>query len=314
MVETRRLFTFMRIIDIGSLTRAADVLRVAQPALSQQMQALEAELGQPLLVRSRRGVQPTAAGDALYRHAQVILRQWEDAVADVRVAGDGLTGSVSVGLAPYSNASLVAGELLAAVREKFPQVRLRITDNFGAVLSEAMMTGRLDLAILYDRGPIRGVNLERLYGEPLALMTHPGDDPDADGEPLELADLGARNLLLPGPTHTIRQVVTEACEEVGVRPRVVAEVESVGLVQQAVESGLGDTILPHSLARRVAAEAGLVVRPLPELEVYLSLGTPAALPRSEPAQKVHSLLREILQRLMPTWLRGLEGSAWTKSG
>lgn len=306
-MDTRRLFTFMRIVDTGSLTRAADVLRVAQPALSQQMQALETELGQPLLVRSRRGVEPTTAGMALYRHAQVILHQWDDAVADVRRAGDGLTGNVSVGLAPYSSAYLVGPPLLSAVRQHYPEVRLRITDNFGAVLSEAMMTGRLDLAILYDRGPIRGVDLERLYSEPLVLLS-PVDDADMASETgmrvaVAIAELAGRDLLLPGPTHTIRQVVTDACEEAGVLPRVVAEVESVNLVQQAVAQGLGVSLLPRSLARRIANQADLAVRDVvPAVEVHVSLGTPAALPQSQSAGEVRRLLREILQELVPQWV------------
>ena len=80
-METRRLATFVRIVDVGSLTRAADVLHIAQPALSQQINALEADLGQRLLIRSKLGVEPTEAGAALYRHAQVILKQVDDAVA-----------------------------------------------------------------------------------------------------------------------------------------------------------------------------------------------------------------------------------------
>ena len=90
------------VVDAGSITRAADLLHIAQPALSQQMTALESLFGQQLLSRSKQGVEPTEAGRVLYRHARVILRQLEQAHAEVEVVGRELAGGVSVGLAPYS--------------------------------------------------------------------------------------------------------------------------------------------------------------------------------------------------------------------
>ena len=69
-MDTRRLYSFVRIVDAGSITRAADILHIAQPALSQQMTSLETQFGQQLLIRSKQGVEPTDAGHALYRHAQ----------------------------------------------------------------------------------------------------------------------------------------------------------------------------------------------------------------------------------------------------
>lgn len=86
-MDTRRLYSFIKIIDAGSITRAADILHIAQPALSQQLSALEAQFGQQLLIRSKRGVAPTEAGRALYLHAQLILRQVDLAQAAVDVSG-----------------------------------------------------------------------------------------------------------------------------------------------------------------------------------------------------------------------------------
>ena len=98
-MDTRRLHAFVKIVDIGSLTRAAAILHIAQPALSQQIVALETHFGKQLLVRSKRGVIPTDAGRALYRHAQVMLRQLEQAETDIESAGTRIAGHVSVGLA-----------------------------------------------------------------------------------------------------------------------------------------------------------------------------------------------------------------------
>ena len=138
------------------------------------MTALEIHFGQQLLIRSKQGVEPTDAGRALYRHAQVILRQVESAQAEVSVVGRELAGGVSVGLAPYSTVSSIALPLLTAVRSRYPSILLHINENFGGVLSEAMMTGRMDMALLYDAGPIKGVNFERLLTEELMVVAPAG--------------------------------------------------------------------------------------------------------------------------------------------
>src|SRR5262245_41417102 len=101
-MDTRRLKSFLKIVDTGSLTRAAAALNIAQPALSQQLQSLEAHFRQKLLIRSQQGVKPTEAGRVLYRHAQAILKQFDQAETDVKRSSTSLSGHVSVGLAPYS--------------------------------------------------------------------------------------------------------------------------------------------------------------------------------------------------------------------
>lgn len=99
-MNLRRLRYFVKIVDLGSLTQAAEALHIAQPALSQQLSTLEGEFNERLLIRTKRGVTPTPAGMVLYRHAQTILRQLDQAHSDVGNAGQGLSGSVSVGWRP----------------------------------------------------------------------------------------------------------------------------------------------------------------------------------------------------------------------
>jgi LysR family nitrogen assimilation transcriptional regulator len=99
-MNLRRLKYFVKIVDIGSLTQAAEVLHIAQPALSQQVATLEGELDQQLLIRTKRGVTPTEAGKILYTHARTILRQCEQAQLAVNNVGQTLRGQVSIGLAP----------------------------------------------------------------------------------------------------------------------------------------------------------------------------------------------------------------------
>jgi LysR family nitrogen assimilation transcriptional regulator len=296
-MDTRRLYSFVRVIDAGSITRAADLLHIAQPALSQQMSGLEAQFGQQLLSRSKRGVEPTEAGRALYRHAQVILRQLDRAHAEVTVVGRELAGRVSVGLAPYSTVNALALPLLSAVRTRYPRVLLHINENFGGVLSEALMTGRMDMALLYDSGPIRGVDFERLLTEELVVVAPEGVGlPGPPQEAVSMAELSDVPLLLPGPTHTIRRVVDHAFDQAGTAANVVGEVESVSLMARAVHTGLGATVLPVSVARRMLGRGTLQLRHLaPALEVHVSLGTASGQELSRAAEAIRTLLREVLR-------------------
>lgn len=158
-MNLRRLKYFVKIVDIGSLTQAADVLHIAQPALSQQLATLEGELQQQLLIRTKRGVTPTEAGNILYMHAQTILRQCEQAHSAVNCAGQALSGQVSVGLALGSAAPNMAAQLLQAVREQHPRILLYINENFNSVLAELVTEGRMDMAVIAEPRPAKALSV-----------------------------------------------------------------------------------------------------------------------------------------------------------
>ncbi|WP_027929130.1 nitrogen assimilation transcriptional regulator NAC [Amycolatopsis thermoflava] len=299
-MDTRRLYSFVKIVDAGSITRAADILRIAQPALSQHVSMLERDFKQQLLIRSKRGVAPTEAGRALYRHAQLILRQVEQAQAAVSVSGRAPAGSVSVGLAPYSTGAALALPLLRAVRERYPDIVLHINENFGGVISEAIMTGRMDMAFIYDAGPIRGVQFEPMRTEELFLVAGPGCAVPG-GDEVAAGDLAEVGLLLPSRIHTIRRVVEAAFARAEVEPRVVGEIESVLTLVSAVGADLGATVLPWSAARAILDTEHLMVRRIvdPVIEVKLSLCTSDHQPLSEAALAVHDLFHELIATFRP---------------
>ncbi|KPH97905.1 transcriptional regulator, LysR family [Actinobacteria bacterium OK074] len=300
-MDTRRLYSFVKIVDAGSITRAADILHIAQPALSQQLSSLEAQFKQQLLIRSKRGVAPTEAGRALYRHAQLILRQVDLAHAAVDVSGRAPAGNVSVGLAPYSMGAALALPLLRSVRARYPDILLHINENFGGVISEAIMTGRMDMAFIYGAGPLRGVQFEPLRTEDLFLIAAPGGAaPPGEGD-VRLAELADVGLLLPSRIHTIRQVVDGAFQQASLEPRVVGEIESVLTLVSAVGADLGATVLPWSAARAILDVRNLVVRRIvePAIPVKLSLCTSDSQPLSEPALAVHDLFHELITDFAP---------------
>jgi LysR family transcriptional regulator, nitrogen assimilation regulatory protein len=309
-MNLRRLQYFVKIVDIGSLTQAADILHVAQPALSQQLATLEGEVRQQLLLRTKRGVTPTEAGKVLYRHAQLILRQCEQARADMDAAEGGLSGAVSVGLAPGTAAAGLAVPLLRAVRTRHPGVVLYLNETYGTTLSELVMNGRMDLAVLYGgKTAVHSLAFRPLLRERLCLVGPAALAPPPETVPLRLiADM---DLVLPRPYNVVRKMVDDACAGIGIAPRVVAEIESASTLVAVIAEGLGATILPESMAREVVASSPSWLSRIiePEIEAPLALCRSDHLPLSEPAQAVG----DILLQLVADWPGNLLGDGAPRS-
>ena len=297
-MNLRRLKYFVKIVDIGSLTQAADVLHIAQPALSQQLATLEGEVHQQLLVRTKRGVTPTEAGKVLYRHAQLILRQCDQAQVDMVAAGRGLSGAVSVGLAPGTAAATLALPLLRIVRARHPGVLPYLNESYGSTLSELIMNGRMDLAVLYGgKVAVHGLAFVPLLREQLYLVGPKSLPAPPDAVPLKA--LAEMDLYLPRPYNVVRRLVDEAFISAGMVARVAAEIESAGTLTAVIADGLGMSILPASMAREVAQACGAWQSRIidPVIEAPLALCQSDHLPLSEPAQAVKEILLELVAAL-----------------
>jgi LysR family nitrogen assimilation transcriptional regulator len=298
-VDLRRLRSFVKVVDLGSITRAADVLHVAQPALSQQILSIERLFGQPLLVRGKSGVTPTKAGRIAYRHAQVMLRQLEQARSEVRKAGDGLQGRVTVGVVPYSSASGLVLALMQEVADRYPQILLHIHENFEGVLAEELLQGRMDMAFLYELSARPGLLYSPLNTEPLCIVAARGTAPAlAPGQPVDPVALADFPLLLPSRIHAIRQMVEAYFEANQVKPRVLAEIESLETLGAAVREGLGGAILPALAARAIADCPSFVVRRLlgEATELMLFLCAAESHAPSEAVLAVHDLAADLAGR------------------
>lgn len=299
-MDIRRLHAFVRIVDIGSITRASAILRVAQPALSQQIAALESHFGKQLLVRSKRGVVPTEAGKVLYRHGLQILKQVEQAELDITSSTEDLTGFVSVGLAPLGLGSLLGTQLLSVIRQRHPGIVLHINENVGGgVISEMIMTGKMDTALIFDPGGIPGLSLEPVTTEELYHVAM-----RSAAEEVTLTEAVEHDLVLPGRIHTIRQVIDMTLSRSGLKANVVAQTESISLLVGALSDGLGDTILPLSAAWAVKSRlpgAHLSRIRKPNMKVRTSICVSAQLPLSEPA----IVVRDQLVRLAKDYMQVL---------
>lgn len=241
-MELRQLRYFVGVSEAGSLLKAAGTLHVAQPALSQQIAALEQELGSRLFDRSSRGVTLTESGKLFLDHAKLVLADVERARAAVRSASSVPSGEVAIGL-PTSIALGATVPILRACREQLPQVRPKVVEAYSGHLREWLQMGRLDLALLYgDSAADVGLARHALLDDRLVLLSS-GQGKRAPGK-LQPAALARWPLVLPGREHGLRRIIEEACAPAGIALSVVAEIEALGSVKKAVEAGIGATILP----------------------------------------------------------------------
>ncbi len=251
-MELRQIRYFVRIVELGSMSRAALELDMVQSALSQQISRLEGELSTRLLQRSSKGVTPTEAGLAFFREAQLTLRHAEQAARAAQQAR--LSGSVSVGLAP-TTAAVLGLPLLRAMRERYPDVRLHLVESMSGHVTTMLNARQLDLAVLFNTDPGRRWSVMPLLEERLfyirARCTVPGESPAQ----VRATQLKGEPLIMPTGGHGLRSALDAVFSRARIQPTVVAEIDSLTMLMDAVEAGLGGSLQPWSAVSRYSDAA-----------------------------------------------------------
>lgn len=291
-MDLRQLRTFREIAEAGSLSRAADRLRIAQPALSRQIRLLEAEAGMPLFTRHGRGMDLTEAGRELLARVAGPMRQLERAVAELRALSGTVAGQVALGMMP-TVAAVLAGPLSRRVAERHPEVSLRVVEGYTGHLIEWVQRGATDATLLY--GPATDFHLaaRELFVEGLVLAGPPGSGLSPD-VPVTLAAAARRPLVLPSRPHGLRAIVEAAAARARVTITVGHEADSFLVLKDLVECGLGFAILPRSSIRREEQEGRMVIAPLirPAIRRQVVLALPPDRSPGRATQAVLALLRE----------------------
>ena len=247
-MELRQLKYFVRIVELGSMSRAALDLDLVQSALSQQISRLESELSTRLLQRSSKGVVPTEAGLAFLREAQLTLRHAEQAVRAAQQSR--LSGTVSVGLAS-TTAAVLGVPLMQAMHARYPDVRLHLVESMSGHLTGMLNARQLDLAVLFDTGGARRWSVLPLLEEKLYLMRPRAAGAGHQAPAISMASLQDVPLILPTGTHGLRSTLDAAFARSNIKPQLVAEVDSLSMLMDAVCAGLGATVQPWAALGRV---------------------------------------------------------------
>lgn len=247
-MDIKQLDYFVRVAELGSFTRAARALNVAQPALSRQVRLLEVELRQNLLTRNGRGAIPTEAGTLLLEHGRGILNQVALAREELGAARSRLGGRVSIGLPP-SLSRLITVPLTLAMRESLPQARLTLTEGFSVLMYEGLRVGNLDMAVLYNPDASPDLDSETLHEEELVLIS-PRSALKKTGSrrakaQIDLLEVAALPLILPSRPNAFRLLIDNEMAGLGQRPHIVMEVDGLNAILSLVKEGMGHAVLPR---------------------------------------------------------------------
>ena len=244
-MELRHLRYFVAIVDHGSLSRAALILHVAQPALTQQLRQLEEELGVQLLHRSAQGVLSTDAGKVFYEHAQAILKQVADARSAVAQSAERPSGAVTLGL-PHSISGALALPLLMATRAQYPEITLQLTEELTGNLGDQLKSGRLNLAVLLDDGQLGQFDTTPLVEEELQFICRTDAAYGKGEQSLTLQQALATTLILPGLQHGVRPRIEAVARAAGLNVGAVIEINSIAILKSALLADMGATLLPSA--------------------------------------------------------------------
>jgi LysR family nitrogen assimilation transcriptional regulator len=261
-MDLRALRYFVTAATHNSISKAANHLHVAQPALSRQIRKLEEDLGAELLRRDSRGVQLTEAGARLLDKAKSILRQVEQATLEVRARGKDPRGAVSVALMP-SVASLIAPILVTRMRERYPAVTLRISEGLTTFIINGLLNRKFDLGLIPARPVNPALATVPLLTEPMFLVGPGKEDDGTDAKSgITLRQLTRYPLLLPSRGNTLREQIDAVAKRGKVTLEVREEVDSSAVIKRLVISALGYTIQCYSFVHEEVEQGQLFVRPL----------------------------------------------------
>ena len=297
-MELRQLRYFVAIVDHGSLSRAALVLHVAQPALTQQLRQLEDELGAQLLHRSAQGVLCTDAGKVFYEHAQAILKQVADARSAVVQSTTRPSGSVTLGL-PHSISGALALPLLMATRASYPEITLQLTEELSGSLLEQLKSGRINLAVLFDDGQMKAFTSAPLIEEDLMFICRAGSVFDPGGDSVAFADALAQTLILPAQQQGVRPRIENAAHAASLALANVIEINSIAILKSALLADMGATLLPAAPLQDQIDSGALVARPLhdPALSRSVTLCASKNIPLTNAAAAVGKLVHQVAREL-----------------
>ena len=207
-MDLKQLRTFRAVAELGSLSKAADRLRAAQPALSRHIKLLEHELRVELFVRNGRGMLLTSAGRMLLDRTTGLIRQIEQVSDDLKSANGNPSGRVILGLVPTVSAVL-SGRFARRVLDEFPDISLRIVESYGGHLVEWLHRGEMDLAIIYGPAVDLHLQVQSIGREDIAVVGPPGSGLNKRKQ-VDLKWLVKQRLILPSISHGLRALLEKA--------------------------------------------------------------------------------------------------------
>jgi LysR family nitrogen assimilation transcriptional regulator len=304
-MDLRQLRYFIAIASAESLSRASVAVGVTQSALTRQLQLLEEELGVPLLRRTGHGVTLTEAGKRFLESATDILDRADGAVRDMQALRKTTDGSVVLGIPPMLAESLLV-PLVTRFKKDFPAVSLRVRDAISGYVLEWLVTGQVDVAVVYNAPKRAKLALETLISDELMLVGAAGQGAMQTDVPIELAEALKLPVVLPSPMHGLRDVIDSAAALIQVQPNILIEIEGMHSLIRFAEEGYAYTFLPFGSVSEKVARGLLGVRQIvnPSVPSVLSVAMSTKRPATQAMKQLFRYIREDVDRLLETqiWL------------
>lgn len=264
-MDFRELRYFTYVAELKSFSRAATQLRIAQSAISRCIGQLEGELGVVLFTRHGRGVMLTEAGQILYERAQALLHGLRQAREDVATTSRVPRGHLRVAFPPAVG-QVLAPPLIDRYHALYPQVTLHVHEGFSGYMSEWLLSGRIDVAVMHNPVPQPSLDIKHLLTEHMHIIV-PG--PKSEGrkrwtcaESYGIADLAKLPLILPSRPHSLRVLMEQAAGEHGDELNIEIEADGLPTIKSLVMRGLGVTAFTYVAVTNEVAAGMLTAVPL----------------------------------------------------
>lgn len=297
-MEMKQLVAMVTVAEAGSVTYAAQMLHIVQPAVTRQIRTLEDELGVVLFDRTRHGMVLTSAGEVFLSHARRALQALERARTELTPHTGEISGVVSVGVLE-SLLDVMVPPLVSSVAARFPGVELRVMSGFSGYLQNWLDDGVVDIAVLYNLADTPAMRVKPLLSERLWAVA-PAEVGLLPTEDVTWHRVLSGPLILPILGHGLRTLIDRARFDIPIEPKISLETNSMSVQKQMVLAGRGWTILPGAGIARDIQEGKLSGAPL--AEPSLSRSVVVALQRttriSRAVQAVNSELLRVSRDLV----------------
>lgn len=292
-MDFKRIDSYLAVCRTGSISRAAAVLSLGQAVVSKHIRALEDELGVQLFHRDGRGTTLTQSGEIFREHACEMIASLDLARERIESTRTNPSGEIALALPPSVGLVLTV-PLVSRFKREFPNVRLKIVEAFSGHVQEWLMTGQIDVAVLYDARPIPNLVADKLLSEDLCLLGPIEHHLNPKGETIELAEAAVLPLILPNKPHGLRLIVDRAFAKIQTAAAIEMEVDAMPSTLRLVQSGWGYTILSRSTVHD-RIEAGIIKAwriSNPTIPRTLLLATTTQRPHTQASRELARIVRE----------------------
>ena len=246
-LEIRHLRYFLAVAEAGSFSRAADRLGISQPNVSQQMRDLEAALRVALFQRRGKRIILTSAGLIFQEHARAILRQIEIFLQELSTKPGQMRGALHLGVVPILNVALIP-QLLGMFASAYPGISLNVEEISSTEIETALEEGRMDVGLGFLTRHSPNLRYEPLCKDEFALIVHEGH-PWAKRRIIHLSELHQQRTLQLSDTFVMRRMTDEICRRHQVRPRTVAEINTIETLLRSLAPLQAAALMPKIALR-----------------------------------------------------------------